>query len=98
MLVQFESWKGNNLFLIFNFRKRLSAKVCQTTGKKFRRNKSIENKKVHKNSNGDADNENENRAVRDSYSDPWELRHNIVQQDELNQQDIIDVSIEETET
>ncbi|CAG2185529.1 unnamed protein product [Mytilus edulis] len=80
------------------FRKRLSAKVCQTAGKKFRRNKSIENKKVQKNRNSDADNEHGNRAVRDSYNDPWELRHNIVQQDELNQQDIIDVSIEETET
>lgn len=85
-------------FYIFNFRKRLSAKVCQTAGKKFRRNKSIENKKVQKDRNSDADNENGNRAVRDSYNDPWELRHNIVQQDELNQQDIIDVSIEETET
>lgn len=85
-------------FYIFNFRKRLSAKVCQTAGKKFRRNKSIENKKVQKDRNSDADNENGNRAVRGSYNDPWELRHNIVQQDELNQQDIIDVSIEETET
>lgn len=36
--------------------------------------------------------------MRESYTEPLELRHNIVHMDEYYQQDNIDVQTEETET
>ncbi|CAC5387921.1 unnamed protein product [Mytilus coruscus] len=79
-------------------RKRLTVQVCQRAGQKFRRNTINKKSMVQKDRNSDIDNGNENRAVHDNYNDPWELRHNIVQLGELNQQDIIDIQMEETET
>lgn len=79
----------------FNFRKHFNIQVCKTTTKKCQRNNT--NKTEDEMSEGTVPG-NERKADRDSYNDPWELRHNIVHMDELYQQEIIDNQMEETET
>lgn len=95
MTSEFGSGGDNILSFCINFRKCLTVQICQTTSENNRRNNINIHHMVQKYGNCDIDNGNENRDVHDDYSDPWEIRHNIVQQGELHQQNTI---MKETET
>ncbi|CAG2219765.1 unnamed protein product [Mytilus edulis] len=87
--------------LLINLGKRFNLHLCQRTSQQSRRT-TIKRHPIELTNRNSTENDtaspNENIVVRDSYTDPWELRHNIVHMDELYQQDIIDVQTEETET
>lgn len=95
LTAEFGSGGGNIPSFCINFRKCLTVQVCQTTSENIRRNNINIHQMVQNYGNCDTENGNEHRAVHDGYSDPWEIRHNIVQQGELQQQNTI---MEETET
>ncbi|VDI11388.1 Hypothetical predicted protein [Mytilus galloprovincialis] len=87
--------------LLINLRKRFNLHLCQRASQQSRRT-TIKRHPIELTNRNSTENDtappHENNVVRDSYTDPWELRHNIVHMDELYQQDIIDVQTEETET
>lgn len=70
--------------------------VCQTENQKSRSNAIHKKPMAHRDRNSVRDNEDKSRAAH--YNESWELRHNIVHLGQLNQQDIITVQLEETET
>ncbi|CAC5391490.1 unnamed protein product [Mytilus coruscus] len=81
-------------------RKRINIQVCQSTNQKFRRNNIKTTSMVETNENSERNNgvpQNENKTVRGSYTEPWELHHDIVSMGEVYKQDIINVQTEETE-
>ncbi|CAC5419084.1 unnamed protein product [Mytilus coruscus] len=89
------------VILMIILRKRFNLQLCSRAIQKSRRNTIKRNPFELTDGNNTGNNtvpQNENNLVRDSYTEPWELRHNIVHMDELYQQDIIDVQTEETET
>ncbi|XP_063447569.1 uncharacterized protein LOC134727117 [Mytilus trossulus] len=84
------------VIMLIILRKQVNMQNCQTANQKSRSNTINKQPKAHRDRNSVRDNEDENRAAR--YNESWELRHNIVQLGQLDQQGIINVQLEETET
>lgn len=71
--------------------------ICQPGKQEFQRCNISKNSMIQTNGNSEMNIGNKTKLVRDSYEETWELRRNIVHMGEHCQQDIMNVSTEETE-